>query len=500
MGIISIDLGTTNIKVAAYNKSLQLLFIETENVKYLSDGDRVEFDAEQYFEMVSSAIRSCCERSYSAADNMHQIVLTGQAESLIMINTEGKPLRKGISWLDTRSKEECEELTAAFDEETCFQITGQPAIIPTWPITKMLWIRKHEPHIFSQVAKYLMLKDYIQFRLTGKLYGEYSIYNFTHYFDIRKKQYWEEMIAYCGVSVDQLPQLVEPCTNIGAITRAVADDLGLHPETTVNVGTLDHFAGMIGTGNIREGIISESTGTVLSIATMVHSPVFGNMRIPCHYGPFKDTYVLLPVCESGGISLEWFKGNFLEDYTFSEMNVELQKKKIPNELIFLPYITGVNAPDFNPNASGVFYGIKLKHDKLDFTLAIMEGVVHLLKKNMMCLEQVGVKAEMIISTGGGARSELWSQMKSDITEYIVAIPENEEAACLGAAMIGAVSDGLFPSYEEAVEQCVAIKHKFMPKHNDKFQKKHELFNRLFDQIIPVYDYDAENEKLLKTGE
>ncbi|WP_222708716.1 L-fuculokinase [Paenibacillus sp. N3.4] len=308
--MIAIDLGTTNIKVAAYNNSLQLLFMESENVAYLRNGDRVEFDAEQYFETVSSAIKRCCAKSYGAADTTHQIVLTGQAESLIMIDTEGKPLRNGISWLDMRSKEECEELMAVFDEETCFQITGQPAIIPTWPITKMLWIRKHEPHIFSQVAKYVMLKDYIQFRLTGKLYGEYSIYNFTYYFDIRKKQYWEDMLAYCGVSVEQLPQLVEPCTNIGAITRSVADDLGLHPETTVNVGTLDHFAGMIGTGNIREGIISESTGTVLSIATMVHSPIIGRLRIPCHYGPFKDTYVLLPVCEAEELAWNGLRKTF----------------------------------------------------------------------------------------------------------------------------------------------------------------------------------------------
>ncbi|WP_187274608.1 FGGY-family carbohydrate kinase [Paenibacillus sp. N3.4] len=180
--------------------------------------------------------------------------------------------------------------------------------------------------------------------------------------------------------------------------------------------------------------------------------------------------------------------------------MELQKKTIPNELIFLPYITGVNAPDYHADANGVFYGIKMKHDKFDLTLAIMEGVVHLLKKNMMCLEEIGVKAEMIISTGGGARSELWSQMKSDITAYIVAIPENEEAACLGAAMIGAVSEGLFASYEDAVQQCVVIKQKFIPRHPDRYQKKHKLFNRLFDQILPVYDYDAGNEILLKTGE
>jgi xylulokinase len=495
MAIVAIDLGTTNIKVAVYDSKLKLLAMDSENVKYLRDEDIVEFNAEQYFDTLISTVQRCClSSSLGKPYNITQIVLTGQAESLVVIDKNGKPLRNGISWLDMRSWKECEELKNEFNKQTCYRITGQPAIIPTWPITKILWLRQHEPMIYSQVDKYLLLKDFIQFKLTGKIFGEYSIYNFSHYFDITKKKYWNDILSYCGVNEGQLPHLVEPCTNIGRLTKTVAEKLGCNPETTVNVGTLDHFSGMIGTGNIKEGIISESTGTVLSIATMVKSPVFYKKAVPCHYGPFKDTYVLLPVCESGGVSLEWFKDNFIADQSFREIDKTLQQKSIPNEIIFLPYITGVNAPDYNENASGVFYGIKIKHDKFDFALAVMEGISHILKENIDCIAKSGIHAKTIISTGGGARSGLWSQLKADITGYSVAIPENEESACLGAAMIGAVSEGIFKDYAEAVEKCVSIKKLYNPKDEQKFKKRHELFQMLYSQLSPVYQYNMENSK------
>ena len=281
MGFISIDLGTTNIKVAAYDDQLKELAIENENVVYIKDEKIIEFDTSQYYDMVENTIARCCKRSFSEKPfPIRQIILTGQAESLVVVDKEMRPLRNGISWLDMRSGEECEELKKEFDSDTCYRKTGQPEIIPTWPITKILWLRKHEPDIFSKISKFLLLKDYIQFRLTGKLAGEFSIYNFSHYFDITNKKYWEHILEYCGVSLDQLPPLIEPCTILGEVSQEIAQKLDISPSTKINVGTLDHFAGMVGTGNITKGIISESTGTVLSVATMVEKPVFSKARVP----------------------------------------------------------------------------------------------------------------------------------------------------------------------------------------------------------------------------
>lgn len=490
MNIISIDLGTTNIKVSIYSSRLSPITTLSKTVHYFRDGDNVEFDPEEYFASIYDLVKKAAAAGKEHNNNdVIQIVLTGQAESLVLLDTAGKPLRPAISWLDMRSRKECEELAQAFNSDVCYQITGQPEIIPTWPLTKMLWLRKNEPSVFNQVDKYLLLKDYIIYKLSGKMYGDYTIYSFSHYFDIINKCYWQAPLNFCGVKLEQLPQLLPPCSVAGNILpELICDASGLNEQTKINVGTLDHFAGMIGTGNITEGIISESAGTVLSIATLLNKPLFSNARIPIYCGPFPDTYVLLPVCESGGFSMEWFKNNFLIDDSYSTINEKIKAKQNRMPPIFLPYLTGVNAPDFNENASGVFYGIKAHHDKYDFALAIMEGVACLLKKNIDYMIHSGIKVDKIISTGGGAKSPLWTQIKSNITNQIIDIPEIEEAPCIGAALISAVCEGYFSSYEEAIQNCVSIKDSYQPTNNENANRTYQIFDQLYQCLQPVYSF------------
>lgn len=488
MGFVTVDLGTTNIKVAAFSDHLEQIAGESEKVIYQQHGNRVEFDPENYFAMLVSAISRLAP---SLTEETRQIILTGQAESLVVLDAAGRPLRAGISWMDTRSILESEELKQAFPEAMAYQITGQPANTPTWPITKMLWLKRNEPEVFNKAAHYVLLKDYIQYCLTGRLAGEYSIYNFSYYFDIRRKDYWDDILVYCGIRRDQLPELVEPCTVIGPLKEEISRQLGLLGQTVVNTGTLDHFAGMIGTGNVREGIISESTGTVVTLATLVSRPLMSQERIPCHYGPFYDMYVLLPVCESGGVSLEWFKEHFAADLSYQELDRQLASRPAPAELLFLPYLTGTNSPDYNEAAKGVFYGMRLKHDRLDFALAVMEGVANLLRRNLECLTKIGIQAERVITTGGGSKSDIWCRIKADLTGYPFAVPALSEAASLGCALIGAVSAGLIESFDRGIEACVTLKKQYQPDGAERYARQRRLYDALYASLLPVFSLDAE---------
>lgn len=488
MGIITLDLGTTNTKVACYTRGLRPIAVESKAVAYIHVNGFVEFDAKRYFNEIVGLMRSCVQKS-AAVPEWHpdQLVITGQAESLVVTNAHGEPLRNGISWLDMRSRSECDELSAIFDKDTCYRITGQPEIIPTWPLTKILWLKHHEPECFQNAAKFLLLKDYIIFRLTGSFIGEHSIYPFSHYFDIAGKTYWEAPLEYCGVDVSRLPTLVEPCSVVGEILPDMRAMTGLPPACLVNAGTLDHFAAMIGTGNTVQGIVSESAGTVSSIATLVENPFSAATHVPVYCGPFKGSYIYLPVCESGGISLEWFKNAFLPETSFADLDARCSQKAIDPRLTFLPYLTGVNPPEFDPNATGVFFGATIAHDAYDFALAIMCGVACLLRKNIENLQSSGIAFEKIISTGGGAKSALWSQIKADICGLPVAVPAEEEAPSLGAAIIGAVSCGYYATYEAASEDCVRMKTIYYPDPaNSQVQRQYRLFCRLYDSLGPVF--------------
>lgn len=481
MYFLAVDLGTTNLKAALYDERLCCLGAESVPVDYDRSNGFVEFDARVY---ADTLIRLLCDllSAHQAADGLVNITLTGQAESLVVLDSAGAPLMNAISWMDERSKDECAEIESRFSAAECYARTGQPAALPTWPATKILWLKKHRPDVFRKAAHYVLLKDYIVYALTGKLLADCSIATFTYYFDIYQKQYWPEMLAFLGIDENRLPPLCEPCSGAGALLPVVAARLGVSESVSVNIGTLDHFAGMIGTGNVRPGMLSLSTGTVLGLSTMAGDPVKRDTGIPMHYGFLPGTYVMLPTAESGGASLEWFQRNFLPSASFRQIDEQAALRR-PSDVLFLPYIVGTNAPEFDLDACGMFYGLRSKHDAFDLALAVMEGVAHLLKKNCDGILSSGTPIERIIATGGGAKSALWCQLQADITGIPVSIPAEKEAACLGAAMIGAVSAGVYADVSEAANAAVRLEATFVPHADEQNERKHRQFVALYEAMI-----------------
>lgn len=483
MYFLAVDLGTTNLKAALYDERLCCVGAKSVPVEYDRSNGFVEFDARAYADALVSLIAGLL-RTHGASSELTNITFTGQAESLVVLGSSGAPLMNAVSWMDERSKDECAEIENRFSAAECYARSGQPAALPTWPATKILWLKKHRPDVFQKAAHYVLLKDYIVYALTGKLLADCSIATFTYYFDIYRKQYWPEMLDFLGVREDQLPALCEPCSNAGALLPEVAARLGVNENVLVNIGTLDHFAGMIGTGNVRPGTLSLSTGTVLGLSTMAGDPVKRDTGIPMHYGFLPGTYVMLPTAESGGASLEWFRKAFLPETSYRQIDEQAALRR-PGDVLFLPYIVGTNAPEFDLDACGMFYGLRSKHDAFDLALAVMEGVAHLLKKNCDMILASGTPIERIIATGGGAKSALWCQLQADITGIPVSIPAEKEAACLGAAMIGATSAGVYKDFSEAANAAVRLEATFAPQADERNERKHRQFVALYEAMIGV---------------
>ena len=480
-----IDLGSTNIKVAIYDEKFHLIDRKSRPVVYIRENGFVEFDAYAYCRELVELLADMVKKN--AVAEIRQIAFTGQAESLVVLNAEGMPMMNAISWMDERSTAECEALSGQFGPVECEAVTGQMAVLPTWPATKIAWLKKHKPEIYKNAATYMLLKDYVVYYLTGRKLADMSIATFSFYFDIYKKVYWKDMLDAIGISEKQLPELCEPCTVAGPLLPEIAEEIHLTTETLVNVGTLDHFAGMIGTGNIQPGGITLSTGTVMAMATMCDKPTPKSCGSAMHYGFLPNTYVLLPVAESGGVSLEWFRHNCMQaDY--DAMNQALAERK-PNDLLFLPYLVGTNAPEFDAEASGVFWGLRQEHDAIDMAGAVMEGVSFVLRKNCEYISQKGVKLTQIVATGGGAKSPIWCQMQADITGLPVCIPEEKEAACLGAAIISAVSDDRYATFEDAVADCVSIKMTYNPNPTERLERKYRRFGALYQAALAITHID-----------
>lgn len=476
-----IDLGSTNIKIALYDADFHLVDRRSSPVSYIRDNGVVEFDACIYFDELIALLGEMVRENH--VTQLRELALTGQAESLVVLGKDGAPLMNAISWMDERSVSECEELARRFSPEVCEAVTGQMSVLPTWPATKILWLKHNRPEVYGNAATYMLLKDYIVYRLTGIKLADMSIATFSFYFDIYNKCYWKEMLDAIGVSEAQLPPLTEPCTVAGTLLPELEN--GLSADVKINIGTLDHFAGMIGTGNIRPGSITLSTGTVMALAAMCGKPAPRSCGIAMHYGFLPDTHVMLPVAESGGVSLEWFKKTCMPSIDYDRMNAVLSERE-PNELLFLPYLVGTNAPEFDAEANGVFWGLRQEHDVYDMAAAVMEGVACVLRKNCDYIAKNGVVPEAIIATGGGAKSAVWCKMQADITGLPILIPQEKEAACLGAAMIAAVGDGRFDGYEAAARHCVAIANRYEPHPSAQTERKYRRFCALYDAALKIH--------------
>ena len=213
---IGIDLGSTNIKAAIYDQDLKLIDRQSRPVQYIRENGLVEFDVCTYYQELTALIGEMV--SQSGISRIAQIAFTGQAESLVVLDKAGKPLMNAISWMDERSTEECAELAEKFPAKICESVTGQLAVLPTWPATKILWLKHHCPEVYENADCYMLLKDYIVYCLTGQKKADMSIATFSFYFDIYNKTYWKEMLQTIGISESQLPDLCEPCTVIGNLS------------------------------------------------------------------------------------------------------------------------------------------------------------------------------------------------------------------------------------------------------------------------------------------
>ena len=475
-----IDLGSTNIKIAIYSEDFKLIDRQSRPVEYIRENGFVEFDAVTYCEILVDLLADMVKEN--KINSIRQIAFTGQAESLVVLGADGKPVMNAISWMDERSTEECKILEKQFPHEICEAVTGQMAVLPTWPATKILWLQKNKPEIYAAADTYMLLKDYVVYYLTGEKKCDMSIATFSFYFDIYKKCYWQEMLDAIGVKLSQLPELVEPCSVAGTLKAGLVPDI--EPGTAVNVGTLDHFAGMIGTGNIAPGGVTLSTGTVMAMAVMADESMSHNTGIAMHYGFLPDTHVMLPVVESGGVSLEWFRRACMKNITYDEMNATLARRG-RNDLLFLPYLVGTSAPEFDADAKGVFWGLRQEHDCIDMAGAIMEGVGYVLQKNLLHIHANGIHLENIIATGGGAKSPIWCQLYADITGLPVRIPAEKEAACLGAAMIAAVADGKYADFAAASKELVSFSKEYSPNPSEHFEKKYHRFCKLYEAALEL---------------
>lgn len=499
--ILAFDLGTTALKCALHNLNGDVLAKASEEYQLITpDADSVEMDVETYWRAFKSAVARVLKESGINPTEIKAMGISAQGETLILVDQEGKPLRRAIVWLDNRAQKESEILGDTFGHRHAYEITGQVKLVPTWPASKILWIKNHEPKIFEKTAKFLLIEDYFLYRLTGEYVTEGSLVTSTCYWNFRTRGWWGEMLEQLGISEKQLPRYRESGESVGKLLPEIAVELGLSPNTIACTGALDQACGAIGVGNIKPGVFSENTGAALAICATVNQPIIDpGDQMPCHYHGLPGLY-MLHTFTSGGIVMRWFRDEFatmemqvgkssgMDAYDL--MGLEAEKVTAGCEgLVMLPHLQGAMAPEANPKASGVFYGFTLRHGRNHFTRAIMESVCFIVRRNIEVIEGLGVQVNEIRALGGGARSRIWKQMEADIVGRPVLTTCNEEAATLGAAILAGKAVGLYSSVEEAAEKMIQIKERFEPTSSNRaiYDGTFATYVELYDALRPLFE-------------
>ncbi len=465
MNLLGIDFGTTSVKSVLFDSDFNELGSSLQDYTLKQEGDRVEYPAEGYFDLLKNAIKSATDN-----EKVDALAIDTQCETLILADRDGNPVCDAIVWLDNRAVAEAEEINRHFGRKKVYEVTGQPEVTATWPASKLLWVKKNAPDVWKKTEKIFLLEDYLIYKLTGKFVTEKTLQSSSLYFDIVKGDWWGEMLDFIGIDRKKLPELLDSAKVVGE-----------YEGIKIVTSAMDQVAGAVGAGVIKSGIISEMTGTTMAIFMPSDSiPEFReDSFVPCHYN-YDGKYALLSWSPTAGMALKWFQKSFLPNNTFREIDEMAEKVAIGCEgVTFLPYLCGSTMPKYNPVARGSFTGITTEHTPAHFARSIMESVACMLKAN---LDYLGVPVDEIRIMGGGAKSSLWCQMKADITGKKLTTLKIGETACLGSAILAGVGAGAFGSVMEATQR-LETKKCYEPSGND-YSAVYDAFKK-YDDVLNV---------------
>ncbi len=500
--LLGLDAGTSSFKAALFDEEGKIITSYSEDYSLTVPAPSiVEFCPEAYWNICKNVLTRIVKNINSAAVDIKAMAISSQGETLICLDRDGKPLRNAIVWLDNRSDAEADILREKFGVQKVYEVTGQSEVVATWPATKILWLRKNEPEVFNKTYKFLLLEDYLIYRLTGRYAAEKSLLCSSLLFDIHRGCWWEEMLDYLHIRPEQLPQINESGTVVGSLTEEAGKETGLAKGTLVVTGALDQTAGLIGAGNLKPGAVLETTGSCLAVCANIRKPIpyHPALKLTCQAHAIPGRYYLLFWAQTAGIVLKWFKENFykLEEEQaaaagksiFQIMDQEAMNVPAGSEgLLMLPHLSGAACPEYNPYARGVFSGFTLMHTRPHFVRAAMESVAYMINRYIKILEELGIFVDEIHSFGGGSRSKLWNSIKADVTGKTFATVKSEENTCLGAAILAGAGSGIFSSIESACSRLVEIHTKFEPdpNHLEVYLKGYDSYLKLYKSLENMF--------------
>jgi xylulokinase len=456
---VGLDVGTTGVKAVAVSAD-GAVRSRAERSYPLSTPRPgwSEQDPEDWWRAAEAALAEV-----SAGAEVAGIGLSGQMHGLVALDAAGRVLRPAILWNDQRTGAECAEIEALIGVERLIELTGNRALAG-FTAPKLLWLRRHEPAAFAQIARVCLPKDYVRLRLTGDWATDVADASGTLLLDVAERRWSEEMLAALDIPHEWLPPVRES------------------PEVS-SAG--DCAAAALGVGVTAPGLLSivlGTSGVVFAVLPEYRPEPSGRLHTFCHAVP--GAWHAMGVMLAAAGSLRWFRDRFAPEASFDDLVAEVGGWAAGADgLFFLPYLAGERTPHADPNARGAFVGLSLHHDRGALVRAVLEGVAFGLKDSLELLRGLGVEASHARVSGGGSRAAVWLGIVASVLGLPLETTANDEGSAYGAALLGGVTGGMFSDVHEAAARCVHVERRIEPDPADEAQ--YELLYSRYRALYPA---------------
>jgi xylulokinase len=485
---IGLDVSTTATKALVLEAEGAIL--ATASSEYPFDAPRPrwsEQDPHLWWNAAVGSIRDALGRAGMDGGDVDAVGLTGQMHGLVTLDEVGDILRPAILWNDQRTAEECDEIREAVGRERLIALTGNDALTG-FTAPKILWIRRHEPEVWSRIAHVLLPKDYVRLRLTGDHAVDRADGAGTLLFELAARDWSSELIETLGIDRSWLPTTFEGPEITGTVSAEASALTGLREGTPVVAGGGDQAAAAVGVGAVDPGIVSLSLGTSGVVFTATDAPTVepdGRLHAFCHAVPGR--WHLMGVMLSAAGSLRWYRDAFAPGTGFEDLIAEAEGVPPGAGPLFLPYLTGERTPHPDPLARGAFVGLTVHHTRGDLTRAVLEGVAFGLRDALELMGEVGISAPaQIRATGGGTRSPVWRQILADVLGASLTTMTTAEGAAQGAAMLAAVGAGWYPNVQDACAHLVEIASETAPNTESRYEESYLRYTDLYPALAPTF--------------
>lgn len=488
MYYIGVDLGTSAVKLLLMEGNGKICnIVSNEYPLSFPHPGWSEQKPEDWWESVVDGVKKLVD-GYDASQ-VAGISFGGQMHGLVILDENDNVIRPAILWNDGRTTKETDYLNQEIGKDKLSEYTANIAFAG-FTAPKILWVKENEPDNFAKIAKIMLPKDYIAYKMTGVHSCDYSDASGMLLLDVKNKCWSKQMLEICDVKEEQLPKLYESYEVTGTLTAEAASALGLTTDCKVAAGAGDNAAAAVGTGTVGDGGCNISLGTSGTI--FITSKEFGVDRFNAlHSFDHADgNYHLMGCMLSAASCNKWWMDEIIGTQDYADEQKPITDDKLgTNPVFYLPYLMGERSPHNNPDARAMFIGMSMDTTRADMTQAVLEGVAFAMRDCYEIAKDLGINISETKICGGGAKSPLWRKIVANVLNINVNIIESEEGPGLGGAMLAAVACGEYASVEEAADKIVKVTGTVKPDPAlaKRYDERYAKFKEIYPAVKALYD-------------